>query len=489
MSSTALRIGVTSADGIDRISDFKVFTRAMEIEKSSSTSGDGKTRIKCIASSSIEDRHGDTITEGCIRGMAKQAIGMTIFRNHSYRVPQDVFGFVESAKMRKMTVGEAKDKGVLPDHITSNDKTELAFLELGIVVDDSNDDANKTVASLENGVTLGVSIGAIILDYDEKEGHEDEWFPPMLINEVELLEASVVGIPANPLSWVEGATKALAIRKGLEVNYDSTRNDLYRAITKANEEAKAEGDEEDEAEEQPEAEKAAPPEPNPTQDDPAAIVNYYRHLMHDELEEGEEKPLSAKEMRIMVADALNAWQNTRPSEEEVDVLIAAIDANEPLAVEADSTKDADADSSGEESGDADDTDAQEAASGSDPENAEGTDPAAEKAQAEVSQLLEEGVVKSLTDATALLEKTMTRLIEAETKVAALEQENSELKDQLRTADQNVLAAVDFVKKLMDMPLARKSAVQVEAQAFSRQLESVYGEEVLKLLQLGKGSTR
>jgi len=35
-----------------RDADFKIFTKGMEIEKSA-TSGDGKTRIKCIASSSI----------------------------------------------------------------------------------------------------------------------------------------------------------------------------------------------------------------------------------------------------------------------------------------------------------------------------------------------------------------------------------------------------------------------------------------------------
>src|SRR5690606_15709209 len=120
-------------------------------------------------------------------------------------------GFVEKARVKKMTAGDAKDKGLLPEHIKTSGSETYAFLELDVVVDQSNEKATQTIASLENGITLGVSIGAMILDYDEKEGYEDSWFPPLIINEVELLEASVVGIPANPLSWVEGATKAVAV--------------------------------------------------------------------------------------------------------------------------------------------------------------------------------------------------------------------------------------------------------------------------------------
>lgn len=494
--------------------DFKIFTRGMEIEKSAA-SGDGKTRIKVIASSSIEDRHGDTITEEAIRGMAKQAVGLTIFRNHSYEVPQDVFGFVETAKARKMSASEAKDKGLIPDHVlTSADRTEVAFLELGLVVDDSNPLSNQTIASLENGVTLGISIGAMILEYEEKDVEGDYWMPPLIINKVDLLEASVVGIPANPLSWVEAATKAIAIQKGL-VNERSTRSDLYKALERTKATVGEDGPEtvailreaeepepyepepltaEDEepkdepgetpAEEGEETVAEAAIEPNHTQDDPAAIVNYYRHLIHDEPSDEEElvEPPTPAELKVLVRDALLAYKNAYPSDEEMDEVMDAIDNNQPLEAEIDPNADADS----TEEPDAD-TDAQEAPEGSDPETAEGTEPeAAEKAaQAEIQKLVDAGALATLLDATGLLEQTFAQLVEAKAQSARLEAENADLRTRLLTADELNSDAVTFVNKVMDLPLLRKSAVRAEGTILSDRLLTTYGD-ILDLK--GKGSS-
>ncbi|HXS47560.1 MAG TPA: HK97 family phage prohead protease [Solirubrobacterales bacterium] len=494
-----------------RDADFKIFTKGMEIEKSA-TSGDGKTRIKCIASSSIVDRHGDTITEECIRGMAKQAVGLTIFRNHTYSVPDDVFGFVESAKTRKMTVAEAKDKGLIPDHIASTGtRDEVAFLELGIVVDDSNEKSNQTIASLENGVTLGISIGAMILDYEEADTETDSWFPPLIINQVDLMEASVVGIPANPLSWVEGATKAIAIQKGL-IGERSTREDLYKAIARQKDEEKPSGAKDDNkaetvdpdnvpaGEDMPDAEEegadevgedtpaaadkaAEPVEPNHTQDDPAAIVNYWRHVIHDGPSDEEEpvEPPTPGELKVLVRDALLAYKNAYPSDEEMDEVMDAINEDRPL--EADTDPNADADST--EESDAD-TDAQEAPEGSDPETAEGTDSGTEKqAKAELQKLVDAGAVSTLKDATELLGQTLSQLIEVTLRAEALEAENAEFRSRLLTADERISEAVAFVNKVMDLPLIRKSAVRAEGTTLSSRLHETYGD-VLNLT--GKGSS-
>ena len=504
-----------------RDADFKIFTRGMEIEKSNGATGDGKTRIRCIASSSIEDRHGDTITEAAIRGMAKQAIGLTIFRNHAYDIPDDVFGFVETAKARKMSATEAKDKGLIPDHVaTSADPAEVALLELGVVVDDSNPKSNQTIASLENGVTLGISIGAMILEYEEKDVEGDYWMPPLIINKVDLLEASVVGIPANPLSWVEGAAKAIAIQKGL-VGERSTRSDLERARSKAivgedgpetiailrgekpsgaKDDDKAEtvppenvpqGEDMPDAEEEGADEvgedtpmasdKDKAVEPNRTQDDPAAIVNYYRHLIHDDLsdEEAVEPPTSG-ELKVLVRDALLAYKNAFPSDEEMDEVMDAINNNRPLEAE---TPNADADADKESAAE---TDAQEAPEGSDPETAEGTGEEAHLlAEAELRKLVEAGAVATLKDATSLLEQTLSRLIETAARADALEAENAELLNRLQTADETNSMAVAFVNKVMDLPLIRKSAVRAEGTILSSRLTDAYGD-VLDLT--GKGSS-
>jgi hypothetical protein len=57
-------------------------------------------------------------------------------------------------------------------------------------------------------VKLGVSIGAMIEEWefkDEKQG----WWGGLVIKKVNLLEASIVGIPANPRSWVQNGVAAL----------------------------------------------------------------------------------------------------------------------------------------------------------------------------------------------------------------------------------------------------------------------------------------
>jgi hypothetical protein len=64
----------------------------------------------------------------------------------------------------------------------------------------------KAFEAIEKGTKLGLSIGALIPDggaiREKKSGS-------YLIQHVELLETSLVGIPANPRSWVEYAAKSL----------------------------------------------------------------------------------------------------------------------------------------------------------------------------------------------------------------------------------------------------------------------------------------
>jgi hypothetical protein len=174
---------------------FKVFTGAMQ-PYTKDINGVARKFIKTTASSSVKDRHGDEIDAAAVQKMAASAKSseMTIFLNHSYDVPEDIFGTTKDAV--------AIQRGV------DGDGAPIWDLDLDVALNESNDRAIKTWQALDQEVRLGVSIGALILDYepmDQKAGP----FGPMRIKDVDLLEASIVGIPANPRSWVQGAAKAI----------------------------------------------------------------------------------------------------------------------------------------------------------------------------------------------------------------------------------------------------------------------------------------
>lgn len=146
---------------------------------------DGKKRIKTVASSTLTDRQGDQMTLKALQAMADSAVGMTVFLNHSYKVPEDVFGVVEKA-----------------DIIERGEEYDLDF---DIEVDEDNPRALATHKSVIRGVKLGTSIGAQV-----KDAYKDRSTGVVIIDDVSLLEASIVGIPANPRSFVQYAVKALA---------------------------------------------------------------------------------------------------------------------------------------------------------------------------------------------------------------------------------------------------------------------------------------
>ncbi len=152
--------------------------------------------LKATASSTIKDRHGDEFTKACVEKMAQSAkdSGMTIFLNHSYKVPEDVFG--------KTLDGTAIIRAAGADVFTD--------MDLEMSVNTTNPRAMATLDSIENGgVTLGVSIGCMIKEWHPRDPKDTWGFDGMVIEDVELLEASIVGIPANPRSWVSAAKHAI----------------------------------------------------------------------------------------------------------------------------------------------------------------------------------------------------------------------------------------------------------------------------------------
>lgn len=170
-------------------SQFNIFTGILKAEGSED---EGMT-LHGIASSTVRDLHGDQMLESAIRSMEKQInAGLTIFLNHKYDVPEDVAGSTKS--------GTAVQRGV------DSDGSPIWDLDIDIDIDDENPRAVQAWRSInKKGTKLGLSIGANI--------PEDAWERNDLgrydIADVKLLETSIVGIPANPRSWISKAVDTL----------------------------------------------------------------------------------------------------------------------------------------------------------------------------------------------------------------------------------------------------------------------------------------
>jgi len=169
--------------------DFRIFSGLL---KASRGPDDGKMRLHGVASSTTRDLHGDTMLPSALEDMEKAANNnLTIFLNHSYNVPEDVGGSVERAHIKTRGVDQF-----------GNPNYDLDF---DVLINDSNPRAVQTFEAIENGVKLGLSIGAMIPDGGASR---DKSTKSITIAHVDLLETSLVGIPANPRSWVEYAVKA-----------------------------------------------------------------------------------------------------------------------------------------------------------------------------------------------------------------------------------------------------------------------------------------
>lgn len=173
--------------------DFKIYTSAMEIDK------ERENIVRMIGSSTEQDLHGDTMALSALTDMAQVDAGLTIWLNHSYDLPNDLFGsLLEKPELRL--------------------KDTIADLHLVSDVEMENPNAVQTLKLIKNGRKLGCSIGCIILEAEIDEENDDgrSWWPPIIILHVLVLEFSVVGIPANQRSWVEAGMKGLFERMAKE---------------------------------------------------------------------------------------------------------------------------------------------------------------------------------------------------------------------------------------------------------------------------------
>lgn len=128
---------------------------------------DDSLYVEGIASTTSIDEYGDYMTKSCLEDMKRQAIGLNVLKEHG-RTLEDVVGSVTQV-------------------LESNeDNFKIKFKVLPRFKD-------YILGFLENGINLGLSIGAKAIDYEPNDASEYGW----KINKVKLFEISLVPLPAN----------------------------------------------------------------------------------------------------------------------------------------------------------------------------------------------------------------------------------------------------------------------------------------------------
>lgn len=373
---------------------------------------DGQKRLKTVASSTIRDRSGDTMTEKAIRKMADSAKdNLTIFLNHSYKVPEDVFGSVEGVAVVQR--GEVWD------------------LDFDIRLNEANERAVKTYEAIQGGTKLGTSIGAGITEGGYRV---DKATGGVIFDDVELLEASIVGIPANPRSWVQYARKSIA-----NIEEDATESVTF--TTPGGGEVTVTGDHET-------VEKAS---------------------VWIETRDGD---------KITVGDPVEEATDKKKDEEpEVTKAAEQKDDEQPELVETPTEEDPSHPENNEPSGDPDNTTpaAQEV---------EATEPGSADDKGETTKDLAPDAVKA-EDFISLVEmvrKTTGELVEARKAQASAEESKSRAEEDLRKLREEFQKAAEIISTIETMPLGRRSVVQYHVNDFRTRFGHVYGEDFVKMLE-------
>jgi len=412
---------------------FKIFAPMLK----ASLDSDGRKRLHGIASSTIKDRHGDTMTESALMDMERSANNnLTIFLNHSYMVPEDVAGSVERAVLRSH-----------PQDASVHDLT------LDIAINESNPRAVSAWEAIQSGTQLGLSIGAMI----PEGGVKRQKGGSLEINHVELLETSLVGVPANPRSWVEYAVKSI---DGKEFAAEDEELDESEAEAADTVMAAIDADELDHVDDPAEDETndaGRPIEPG------AQIV-------------GEE----------IVQEELKDQTGSSEKDTTPDITDATVSIETPFAnITVDTGRGKPAAGASQEAPSSDpeteDTDT-EAESLSNPWAAIGLsdDPEVEPVTTELQVQLDPAVGEGVQLAADLLSAITRELVDTKKELADALSE----RDQAMAATEKVLRDTQvLLDRLSKTPIGRRTTVRQVSDEFAS-LKAVYGEDFLNLLKKG-----
>lgn len=146
--------------------------------------------VPVSASSTASDLAGDDFSVEALKQMRDAAVGTTVFLNHEYTVPEDVYGKVASVDI---------DTRRALDPLSGQTKN-ITFLDMDFtpVGEDENPRAVQVTNMLRKSqLRLGVSVTVLVLAYKDREDGG------RTITRVYFLECSIVGIPCNQTAWVK----------------------------------------------------------------------------------------------------------------------------------------------------------------------------------------------------------------------------------------------------------------------------------------------
>jgi HK97 family phage prohead protease len=404
--------------------EFKIFTGLLK----ASRSPDGDMRLHGVASSTTKDLHGDTMMATAIDDMEQAANrNLTIFLNHSYNVPEDVGGSVEKAR--------SYTRGV--DH-EGNPNYDLDF---DIKINAANDRAVKTWEAIDRGTKLGLSIGAMIPEGGARRNKDGSY----LIDHVDLLETSIVGIPANPRSWVEYAVKAIKAKgKGERT---ATVPLGTPTLTLTNNDYTITG----------------------TLENSNIVFDSVQPEVAEQLSEEPEVADDAPELGVTDS------ADPEPDVQDAQVTIIQIDTSDgdsPAAADDAPASSQEAPPSDPESGDglADETaDGDDAALGDD-----------------LTRAVEPDLHRTLFETLSLLRETTRELIEAKTALSAAQtaaEKAATDRDAMQAERDHVLRSTkDILDRVADTPLARRAVVRDAQHEFRTRFGGVYSETFLDMLE-------
>ncbi len=167
---------------------FEIFSGATKAVEVKDDAGASHYYIEGTASSSVKDRMGDILDEQCQASMLAQSRGLTMWLNHSYKVPEDILGTCVESTLERATDPE---------------QGECLDLLIRVEIDPENPRALKSWQHIQKGTKLAFSVGGYFTDAEIVEDPDDSWNWHYVVSGIELLEISLVGIPANPRAYTE----------------------------------------------------------------------------------------------------------------------------------------------------------------------------------------------------------------------------------------------------------------------------------------------
>lgn len=167
---------------------FQIITK----ELSGGLGEDGRRRFRATASSTIEDLSGDEIQLPALEQMAQKfRQGITIFMDHKFREVDKAFGLTDGAEIVQRGVNA---KGM-----------PIWDLDITGVVNTPNPRAVQLADSIDGKfVKLGTSVTAFVNKHQRHPNGRG-----MLISGLDVIEASIVGVPDNQRSWAKSAAIAI----------------------------------------------------------------------------------------------------------------------------------------------------------------------------------------------------------------------------------------------------------------------------------------